>query len=162
MLRRKSSPWQRGKWSPQADVARSASSSSVCSVSGATGKRSSWSSRVAGRKLRAFRSLLIFRAILLIAFVGRRLPLRLGRACGSALGRLAWHVARRERNRALKNIALAFPDWPTGEHERVIRQMFRHHGMSLFEIVWLPNLDQERAQRTTKFENLETVLDLVR
>ena len=90
------------------------------------------------------------------------MPLRTGRVFGSALGRLAWHVARRERKRALKNIALAFPDWTPAEHERVIRQMFRHHGMSLFEIVWLPNLDEVLVKRTTRFENLETVLDFVR
>jgi Kdo2-lipid IVA lauroyltransferase/acyltransferase len=116
---------------------------------------------VAGRTLRAFRSRLIFRAILVIAFVGRRLPLSVGRAFGSAIGRLAWHVARRERKRALRNIALAFPDWPPAEHKRVIRSMFRHHGVSLFEIVWLPNVDQANVERTTRMENIEPVLDLV-
>ena len=99
---------------------------------------------MAGRTLRAFRSRLIFRAILVIAFFGRRLPLRVARACGRALGRLAWHVARRERKRALKNIALAFPEWSADQRERVIRAIFRHHGMSLFEIVWMPNIDAAR------------------
>lgn len=117
---------------------------------------------MAGRTLRAFRSRLIFRAILVIAFFGRRLPLRVARACGRALGRLAWHVARRERKRALKNIALAFPEWSADQRERVIRAMFRHHGMSLFEIVWMPNIDAARAERTTKMENIEPVVDLVK
>ena len=40
--------------------------------------------------------------------------------------------------------------------------MARHLGASLFEIVWLPNLDQKRLSATTTFEGLENALEMVR
>jgi Kdo2-lipid IVA lauroyltransferase/acyltransferase len=86
------------------------------------------------------------------------LPLGVARGIGAALGRLAWHVARRERRIALKNIRQAFPEWSEGRLREVIRGMFRHLGLSLFEILWLPNLDAETLPRTTIIEGLDRLL----
>jgi Kdo2-lipid IVA lauroyltransferase/acyltransferase len=86
------------------------------------------------------------------------LPLGVARGIGAALGRLAWHVARRERRIALKNIRQAFPEWSEGRLREVIRGMFRHLGLSLFEILWLPNLDAVTLPRTTIVEGLDRLL----
>jgi Kdo2-lipid IVA lauroyltransferase/acyltransferase len=86
------------------------------------------------------------------------LPLGIARGIGAALGHLAWHVARRERRIALKNIRQAFPEWSEGRRREVIRGMFRHLGLSLFEILWLPNLDAETLPRTTIVEGLDGLL----
>jgi Kdo2-lipid IVA lauroyltransferase/acyltransferase len=91
----------------------------------------------------------------------RRLPLGVARGIGAALGRLAWHVARRERRIALRNISQAFPEWSEGRRREVIRGMFRHLGLSLFEILWLPNLDAETLPRTTIVEGLDRLLPLI-
>jgi KDO2-lipid IV(A) lauroyltransferase len=108
-------------------------------------------------KLRVFRSALIIRALNLLAAIGRRIPLRLGRAFGVALGALAYRVVRRERAKAMRNLAIAFPEKTTIEHDAIVRGMFRHLGMSLFEIFWLPNLTKEKVNQWTVYEGFEHV-----
>ena len=90
--------------------------------------------------LRAFRTRFLLALFRRIAAVGQRLSLRQARRFGRLLGGVAWYVARRDRNKALANLALAFPDWDEKKRRQTIRAMFAHLGMSLFEIVWLPNL----------------------
>jgi KDO2-lipid IV(A) lauroyltransferase len=116
---------------------------------------------VAGPRLRAFRARAIYRALVVVSAIGRRLPLRVGRFFGRGLGRLAYHVARRERQRALRNIAIAFPEWPEERRVETIRAMFRHFGMSLFEIAWLPNLDVRLRDELTVVEGMEPLLELM-
>lgn len=99
--------------------------------------------------------------LLLVAASVRRLPLRVARGVGGSLGALAWHVARRERRIALRNISRVFPDWSDSRRRDTIRAMFRHLGVSLFEILWLPNLDAATIERTTIFEGLDRTLELV-
>ena len=69
---------------------------------------------MASPKLRAFRGALLYRALLVISAIGRLLPLGAARFLGRALGRIAWHLVRRERRKALRNIAIAFPDVERG------------------------------------------------
>jgi KDO2-lipid IV(A) lauroyltransferase len=99
--------------------------------------------------------------VLLASALVRRLPLRIARAIGRSLGALAWHVAPRERRIALRNISAAFPDWSDSRRRDTIQAMFRHLGVSLFEILWLPNLDAPTIERTTIVEGLDPLLDLV-
>lgn len=98
----------------------------------------------------------------IISFIGRHLPLPVGRALGHALGVLAWLLVRGERRKALANIAIAFPDWSAAERRRTIRRMFRHLGVTLFEMLWLPNLDERTRAATTTIENAEPALEAVR
>ncbi len=91
----------------------------------------------------------------------RRLPLRLARAIGFLLGSLTSIVARRERRIALQNITRAFPEWSERRRRATIRAMFRHLGMSLFEILWLPNVDVPIRDRTTVMEGTAPMLDIV-
>jgi KDO2-lipid IV(A) lauroyltransferase len=116
---------------------------------------------VAGPKLRAFRSRVLDRALIAITAVGRRIPLRFGRALGSMLGRLAWHLVRRERTKALRNIAAAFPEWDEQQRRDTIRAMFRHFGISVFEIAWLWNMDLATRDRMTTFEGAEAMLNAI-
>jgi KDO2-lipid IV(A) lauroyltransferase len=95
--------------------------------------------------------------VLAISLIGRRIPLRTGQRLGRMIGALAFHVVRRERNKALRNIALAFPDWPVDRHHDTIQAMFRHLGASLFEMMWLPNLDLERVEATTVMVGVDPV-----
>jgi KDO2-lipid IV(A) lauroyltransferase len=90
------------------------------------------------------------------------LPLFVVRLFGISIGHLGWHVLRRERRRALANIAIAFPDWSDRRRRKTIRRMFHHLGQSLMEILWLRNLDKRTLERTTRFEGLEPVLEHVR
>ncbi len=101
--------------------------------------------------------------VLLLAFAAlvKRLPLRLARAVGAFLGTLANFVARRERLIALQNITRAFPEWSEARRRAVIRAMFRHLGMSLFEILWLPNVDLAARDRTTVIEGAAPLLEII-
>jgi KDO2-lipid IV(A) lauroyltransferase len=96
-----------------------------------------------------------------VSAVGRRLPLPFGRACGRALGSLAWHVARRERRKALANIAIAFPEWSEDKRRQTIKAMFRHLGMSLFEIAWMRGMDVATRDRLTVIEGAEPLMKLI-
>lgn len=116
---------------------------------------------MAGPRLRAFRTRAIARAFTVVRAIGRRIPLASGRRLGRALGRLAWHVARRERRKAIANITLAFPEWSVARHQDTIRAMFLHLGESLFEMVWLPNLDVAMMNRTTTIEGMDAVRALI-
>jgi KDO2-lipid IV(A) lauroyltransferase len=91
-----------------------------------------------------------------VSSIGRRMPLRRARSCGRFVGALAWHLLRRERGKALRNIAIAFPEWPEAKRRQTIRKMFAHLGMSLFEIAWLPNLTSGgMLDATTTVEGIE-------
>jgi KDO2-lipid IV(A) lauroyltransferase len=116
---------------------------------------------MAGRKFRAFRSRLIYGAVLAVTALARRIPLRIGRTLGRLLGTLAWLVLRRHRRKGLHNIALAFPEWSEAECRRTIRAMFRHLGMCLFEIGWLPNLTAANRDKTTTFEGIDRIMELI-
>lgn len=111
--------------------------------------------------LRAFRTRFLLALFRRIAAVGQRLSLRQARRFGRLLGGVAWYVARRDRSKALANLALAFPDWGEKKRRQTIRAMFAHLGMSLFEIVWLPNLHQQ-LEATTIVEGHEPLLELLR
>lgn len=109
------------------------------------------------RSLSLFRDRLLFRLLRLLSGAGRRIPLRLGRALGRRLGAVAWLVVRRERLKALRNVAIAFPDLDEAARRRIIRGMFRHLGETLFEVLWLPNLDRAAVGRTTELEGIDQI-----
>lgn len=116
---------------------------------------------MASPRLRAFRERLLYRLLVVVSATGRRIPLRLGQRLGRALGTLAWHVVRRERRKALEHFAIAFPDWPEEQRKEAIRAMFRHLGMSVFELAWLPNLDPRTREQTTDVEGIDRVLEIM-
>lgn len=116
---------------------------------------------MAGPRLRAFRERALYRALVVVSAIGRRIPLRLGQLFGRALGSLAYRVARRERKKALANLAIAFPDWNDAKRIATIQAMFRHLGMSLFEIAWMRNMDVAARDRLTVIEGAEPLLRLL-
>lgn len=97
-----------------------------------------------------------------IGAVVRRLPLSVARFMGAAMGESGWIILRRERKRALKNLAIAFPDRPARERKRIAHAMFHHLGMSVFEILWLPNIDESNMQKTTTVTGIERIAQLIR
>lgn len=116
---------------------------------------------MAGRKLRAFRGRALARGLAVVSAIGRRIPLGVGQALGRALGAFAYVVVRRERAKALRNLAVAFPSWEEKKRLATVRAMFRHFGMSLFELVWFPNMDVAERDRRTVIEGAEPLLALI-
>jgi len=113
---------------------------------------------LASPKLRAFRSAAVYRLLVLVTAVGRRIPLRAGQFLGRLLGRLAFRVVRRERNKALRHLAIAYPEWTGAQRRDTVRAMFRHFGMSVFELAWLPNLDERAREKTTIVDGIDRIL----
>jgi len=116
---------------------------------------------MAERTYRELRVRALYSGLVMVSAIGRRLPLRVGRAVGRMLGRLAWHVARRERRRALEHLAIAFPDYDAAARRRIVKSMFQHLGMSLLEIAWLPNVNEATRSRTTVVEGLDRILEII-
>jgi KDO2-lipid IV(A) lauroyltransferase len=114
---------------------------------------------VASPKLRAFRERALYRALVAVSALGRRLPLGVAQWIGRRVGTLAWHVARGERRKALRNIAIAFPEWSEAQRRAAIRGMFRHLGMMVFELTWLPNLQLDGRSRFEGEERLLRIID---
>ena len=86
---------------------------------------------LAKRLRRGTRSLLL-RA--LVAVLGL-LPLGAGLAVGAILGRLAWHLARKERQLMLEHLARAFPEKSEAERRGVARASLVHLGQVALEVV---------------------------
>lgn len=116
---------------------------------------------MASPKLRAFRDRAIYLALALVTAVGRRIPLRHGQLLGRQLGRLAWHLARGERRKALRHIGMAFPEWNEARKRETVRAMFRHFGMMLFELAWLPNINAKTREETTVVEGIDRILEVL-
>jgi KDO2-lipid IV(A) lauroyltransferase len=106
-------------------------------------------------EVRARRGRIVHRILVIVSAIVQRLPLALARACGVALGHVAWHVARRERRIALRNLAQAFPDWTNRRRRATTRAMFHHLGRIVFEMLWLPRFDAAMRERTTETVGLE-------
>jgi KDO2-lipid IV(A) lauroyltransferase len=116
---------------------------------------------LASPKLRAFRERALYRLLVFVGGIGRRLPLPTAQFLGRCLGSVAWTVVRRERKRALRNLSLAFPDWSAQKKQQTIRGMFRHFGMSVFELAWMPNLTPELREELTIVEGLDRILEVI-
>lgn len=112
--------------------------------------------------LQASKNSIIYGGLLTASSLGRKLSLPVARRIGRRLGALSYVTLRREREKALRNLAIAFPDADQAERQRLARAMFLHLGTSLMEICWLPNLDEAALERTMIVEGLEhmqTALD---
>jgi KDO2-lipid IV(A) lauroyltransferase len=103
----------------------------------------------------------LYYGLVAVTAVGRRLPLQAGRAVGRVLGRVGWFVARRERLKALRHLAIAFPEKSDAERLALARAMFAHFGMSLLELTWIPNVNAANRDETTVVEGLDKVLEVI-
>ncbi len=113
-------------------------------------------------RLQTFKNWLIVRALTAASMAGSRLTLLRARRIGASLGRLARRVVRRERMKAVRNIATAFPELSSEARALLLRGVFEHLGKSLLEICWLPRLDKSSMSQTTTFaglENLQAAVD---
>ncbi len=112
-------------------------------------------------KRRAFRGRVLYRALLLIGAVVRVLPLDAARFIGRILGRIAYYAVGRERRKALRNIAMAFPSWSEAQCRKTIHAMFLHHGNSLAEILWMPKMDLAKRDALNIVTGMDAVLKVI-
>ncbi|MFN3729918.1 MAG: lysophospholipid acyltransferase family protein [Fimbriimonadaceae bacterium] len=67
---------------------------------------------------------------------------------GAGLGRLLMRFSRKHRERALSNLALAFPEWDLGTRETTARRCFEHFGIVAADFVRAPLRTVEDYLRT--------------
>lgn len=76
---------------------------------------------------------------------------------GPRLGDLGWTLSRRDRERALAHLAIAFPDRPEQERHSLARASFRHFGVVLAECLHLRSADCATVAGVTTLTGWEHV-----
>ena len=82
-----------------------------------------------------------FGAVRVALWLVARLPIAVASGIGAVFGSLAFHLARRERTKALISIERAFPLLSGGERWQVVHDTFRHLGRAAFELGCIAQLD---------------------
>ena len=103
------------------------------------------------------RLLVEFLPVLLVKTVVRLLPMAVVRACGRAIGRLAYAVDRTRRQVAVQNLAQAFPGRPEAEHRELAKAMFAHFGALLLELLKFGGCSPEQMLALSETEGEERV-----
>ncbi len=92
------------------------------------------------RGLQRTKNTAIYYGIRVSFAVLRRIPLGILRPWARFLGTIAYFSAVRERKRALKHLAMAYPEKSTETHEQIARDMFKHLALSAFEALHMHQL----------------------
>ena len=93
------------------------------------------------------------------------LTVRLARACswhaaqslGTGLGMLFFLFDRRHRRIAAQNLEAAFPHRPAAERRAIVRNVFKHFGRMLFELMKFSGLSPSEMLARVEFEGMERV-----
>jgi len=94
-------------------------------------------------------------ALRLIVAILKWLPRPIARGAGAAIGFLAWHLVPRLRRIGMRNLALAFPEKPVAERERILRTLYRLLGWQMAEFCRMPRATRADAQTFFRYEGLE-------
>ena len=95
------------------------------------------------KRARRYARFVGIRAILALVAL---LPLRLAARLGAAIGALAFHVARRERAKALASLERAFPEKTLLERQALAQRSFVHWGSAAGELACVRQLDARRDE----------------
>jgi KDO2-lipid IV(A) lauroyltransferase len=90
-----------------------------------------------------------------VAFCVRHLPWRAVSVSGGALGLVFYALDAKRRRVALDNLARAFPGRPAAERQRIARNVFRHFGRMLFELLKFSELAPDEMLARVEFEGDE-------
>lgn len=106
---------------------------------------------------RRFRDRVLSVALRGLAWSFRLFTWRGAQRIGAALGRIGWFAARRDRDRTLRHLAIAFPDISDRDRRRLGRRSLRHHGVSLGECLYLMTRTCKAVARYVRVEGWEAV-----
>jgi KDO2-lipid IV(A) lauroyltransferase len=97
-----------------------------------------------------------------LSAVAKALPPRAGRELFAQLGATAGRLARRDLDRAVANLAIAFPDAPLPVRRAMASAMFKQLGRNAFEFLRLegttPDAVKTRVSRVEGLENFDGAL----
>ena len=93
-----------------------------------------------------------YAAVLLVRFVLGLLPHSVARGMGALVGTAFYTFDRAHRRVALTNLRQSFPSRTPDELQAIARDMFRHFGRLLFEILKFSTLSEAEMRRRVEFE----------
>jgi Kdo2-lipid IVA lauroyltransferase/acyltransferase len=93
-----------------------------------------------------------YAAVMLVRFVLGLLPHSVARGMGALVGTAFYTFDRAHRRVALTNLQQSFPSRTPEELEAIARDMFRHFGRLLFEILKFSTLSEAEMRRRVEFE----------
>lgn len=93
---------------------------------------------------------------LLCAKILVRLPFGVQFALGALLGRLAFYLAPKRRHITLVNITLCYPDLDDKDKKNLVKQVFIHQGIGLFETLgaWIVPSRYQNLVHAIGFDNV--------
>lgn len=104
------------------------------------------------------RKRLEFSAVWLLVRALGALPRGVSRRVGAALGGVAWVAVPRLRQVGMRNLELAFPEWPEEKHEGILRRVYRNLGWQLAEFCQMRKYTRESSAAFVRYEGLEHYL----
>lgn len=104
------------------------------------------------------REKLEYGVIWLLLHALRILPRGAARGVGTALGAVAWHTVPRLRQVGMRNLQLAFPEWPEAKRGEVLRRVYRNLGWQLAEFCQMPKYTRDSSGEFIRYEGLEHYL----
>ena len=73
-------------------------------------------------------------------YLGKKLSISQLQKLGLRIGNFTYHVLRKDRGIAIKQLKLIFPELSDAKREQWTRECFRHFGQMLFEFMCLPKI----------------------
>jgi Kdo2-lipid IVA lauroyltransferase/acyltransferase len=95
---------------------------------------------------------------LLVTTIGA-LPRNLSRKVGAGIGAVGFHLLTRLRRTGLRNLELAYPEWPAARREATLRCVYRNLGYQLAEFCQMPHYTLEQASSFIEYQGLEHYLE---
>ena len=78
---------------------------------------------------------------------------------GYLVAAIGYRLAGRQRRVALRNLRLALPELSEGDHQRIVRDVFRNLGRLLVEFSHLPRLTPENIRGLVHVDGLDNYLE---
>ena len=95
---------------------------------------------------------LLYALVILFSLIPRKIGLRLGEGLGTGF----YHLLKRRREIAFRNLTTAFGDQKTeAERWTLVKQCFRGIGRHFFEAVYLFRYDADRVKKYVRFTGVE-------
>jgi KDO2-lipid IV(A) lauroyltransferase len=93
----------------------------------------------------------------LLSFILRPLPRAVVLALGRLLGGVYARFDRRHVAVAIDNLRHAFPDWDDARLQRTARDVYRHFGLVILDLVWMQDRTRETILGIVSFAGAENV-----
>ena len=87
------------------------------------------------------------------------LPLKSAQRLGAVLGTGGFHLLSSRRKITLDNLRHAFPEKSESELNSIAKGAFRNYGITMFEMLWFPNLTETTLRKFVRMNNLELLID---